>query len=544
MMNYGLGSALAQARRAQVSLDKATDPVDLRRQGYAPVYVPARLTHDKLLAMTMGHTPRLLLLSFVFLPVTVSCSSKGAGRTSDSGSGGSSDGGSDVDGSAGMGGSSDSLGPADSGGSVAGTGGNASGTGGGGATGGSSASRPCKHEIDNPSCWSARNVDRMLAVSRSLFGGIFDGRYILFVNATTGFNGASLRIDTQSDFAPSGWDTFDPSVLGSKGNRGGVFDGRYVYLTPTGAEHNGALGSTFDTVAARYDTQAAFAARSSWSSFDLTTASGTADLAVPGFRGAAFDGRYVYFAPGGIGTTVDTDILSGKVARVDTQAAFDAASSWTTFDLAGVDANATSFSGLVFDGRYLYFVPYEKTNARVARFDTQADFSVASSWSLFDPTTVNQYAAGFTGGVFDGRYVTFVPARASVPSFKCVVARYDTQGSFTAASSWSAFDTAVLKLESEPRFTGGAFDGRYVYLVPSSDDLLVRNDPEAPFSDVASWTVQDMSTVANDPSASGFTGAVFDGHYLYFVPTGVNLLRFDAREPGPMPMAIHGGSFY
>jgi hypothetical protein len=53
-----------------------------------------------------------------------------------------------------------------------------------------------------------------------------------------------------------------------------------------------------------------------------------------------------------------------------------------------------------------------------------------------------------------------------------------------------------------------------------------------------------MSTVANDPSASGFTGAVFDGHYLYFVPTGVNLLRFDAREPGPMPTAIHGGSFY
>ena len=134
MMNYGLGSALAQAQRAQVSLDKATAPVDLRRQGYAPVYVAARLTHDKLLAMTMGHTLRLLLLSFVFLPVTVSCSSKGAGRTSDSGSGGSSDGGSDVDGSAGMGGSSDSLGPADSGGSVAGTGGNASGTGGGGDT--------------------------------------------------------------------------------------------------------------------------------------------------------------------------------------------------------------------------------------------------------------------------------------------------------------------------------------------------------------------------------------------------------------------------
>jgi hypothetical protein len=490
----------------------------------------------------MGHTLQLLVLSFVFLPVMVSCSSKGAGRTSDSGGGVSSDGGSDVDGSAGTGGSSDSLGPASSGGSVAGTGGNPSGTG--GATGGSSAARPCKHEIDNPSCWSARNVDRMLAVSRSLFGGVFDGRSILFVNATMGFNGANLRYDTQSDFATSGWDTFDTSVLGSKGNRGGVSDGRYVYLTPTGAEYNGALGSTFDTVAARYDTQAAFAARSSWSSFDLTKASGTPDLTVPGFRGASFDGRYVYFAPGRSGTVNDTDIVSGRVARVDTQAAFDVASSWTTFDLAGVDANATSFSGLVFDGRYLYFVPYEKTNARVARYDTQADFSVASSWSLFDPTTVNQYAAGFTGGVFDGRYVTFVPARASDPSFKCVVARYDTQDSFTAASSWSAFDTAVLKLGSEPRFTGGAFDGRYVYLVPSSDDLLVRNDPEANFSDVASWTVQDMSTFANDPAASGFTGAVFDGHYLYFVPTGLNLLRFDAREPGPMPTAIHGGSFY
>src|SRR5580704_654028 len=39
--------------------------------------------------------------------------------------------------------------------------------------------------------------------------------------------------------------------------------------------------------------------------------------------------------------------------------AFDSVGGWSTYDLTNVDANAVDFSGAVFDGRYLYLLPYE-----------------------------------------------------------------------------------------------------------------------------------------------------------------------------------------
>jgi hypothetical protein len=108
-------------------------------------------------------------------------------------------------------------------------------------------------------------------------------------------------------------------------------------------------------------------------------------------------------------------------------------------------------------------------------------------------------------------------------------------------------------------FAGGAFDGRYVYLVPETNTgttsatgaqfvgngLVVRYDTTQPFGAASSWSTFDLK--ANFASTvSGFFGAVFDGRYLYLVPEGNTIAaRFDARTPSQMPSlpAFHGSFF-
>jgi len=85
-----------------------------------------------------------------------------------------------------------------------------------------------------------------------------------------------------------------------------------------------------------------------WLTYDLGAVSATAK----GYQGAAFDGRYVYLAPFTHGTKYD-----GLTTRYDTQMSFDGSTSWTTFDTASVTPGAQGFSGAVFDGRYIYLVP-------------------------------------------------------------------------------------------------------------------------------------------------------------------------------------------
>ncbi len=401
----------------------------------------------------------------------------------------------------------------------------------------------CKHELSNPACWSSFDVTALTEFKQAFVGAIFDGRYVQYVNSTDD----QLRFDSQADFSTSAsWSTFDLSKI-SFGFAGGAFDGRYAYVTPTLPANNGAAMMNYDAIAARYDTQAAFGASGSWSSFNVTRATGSADLTVPGFSGSAFDGRYVYFAPGYIGVlpsvNPDQEVASGNVSRYDSQAPFELASSWSSFDLTKVAATAAGYSGAVFDGRYLYLMPHETEHALAARYDTQADFATAGSWSTFETTTLNQYAGGFTGGIFDGRYVYFLPGRAQT-AFPSVVTRYDTQASFSTASSWAVFDTTALGATSFSTwlYSGGAFDGRYVYLIPPNGDPLLRYDTQGSFGSTQAWESVDLFRVSD--GATGFRGGAFDGRYLYLVPDGYNsAVRFDAGNNGTVPTSTHGSFF-
>jgi hypothetical protein len=384
---------------------------------------------------------------------------------------------------------------------------------------------------------------------------------------------------TQAPF----WSAFDLTTVqaGAKGFEGAAFDGRYLYFVPytqgqsaivtrydTQASFaSGASYTTFDTttlaagargfaggvfdgryiylvprfgggdVVARYDTQGAFGNAAAWATFTTTTA----DPAASGFVGGAFDGRYVYLVP----YNNASNAYHGVVTRYDTQAAFTAAGSWSTFDTTTVDAGAKGFYGAVFDGRYLYLVPWIRASGTyhglVARYDTQAPFATKASWSTFDTATVDAAAAGFSGGAFDGRYLYLVPGHGGV------TARYDTTMAFASAAAWSTYDLTKVAAGAYG-FTGATFDGRYIYFAPYAsstyDGLVARYDTLAPFAAAGSWATFD--TTAVNPAGVGFIGAIFDGRAVYLVPCtsgsyhGV-VLRFDAKAPPSMP-AIYGSS--
>ncbi len=169
---------------------------------------------------------------------------------------------------------------------------------------------------------------------------------------------------------------------------------------------------------------------STWETFDSSLVPSYRSSA--DFAGGTFDGRYVYYAS-----------ESRFVVRFDTTAAFGDPSAWSAANLPNPDGASQSYTGAVFDGRYVILVPAlvaGQSTAIATRFDTalESDFTATSSaaWQHFDLSTLSADSgaptAGYAGGVFDGRYVYFVPRRDGAGPFGRV-ARFDTAGSLDAA---------------------------------------------------------------------------------------------------------------
>jgi hypothetical protein len=410
-------------------------------------------------------------------------------------------------------------------------------------------------------------------------GGVFDGRYVYFAPSS---NGVVARVDTTSPAAFTqtlGWSSFDTSTLpndagGPRAYSGAAFDGRYVYFVPHAAL------AAYGGVVARFDTTADFTSASSWSTFDMSSLGADGGPSPKGFAGAASDGRYLYFVP-----SVDDAGPNGRVVRFDSTpvdsgtkdataaplldaALGDAAlgdagavtvtqsspfanpSLWSTFDIATTSDAATGFAGAAFDGTSFYFVPFDNggpvnggLSSILARYRADAGLAAASSWTSLDMTTVNGEAVSFAGAAYDGHYVYFVPHSRGV------ALRFDTRSTkFNAQSSWSAYDIGRLAPEAGASlsFYGASFDGRFVYYVPAATGFgtVVRYDTLATFGADCAWSSMDLTQI--DPAAAAYTGAVFDGEFVYLVPHGNGVVaRFDAKSPGALPAlpAFHG-SFY
>jgi len=418
--------------------------------------------------------------------------------------------------------------------------------------------------------WSFMGVGPLPGSGTAGFaGGTFDGRYVYFAG-----NAARVaRYDTTLAFnAPGAWSNYAP--MGPTGGFGGAaFDGRYVYFVPY-------LHGVVESVAARYDTLGVFNQADSWATFDLATLAADGGAATSGFFGAVFDGRFLFFIPRNDGAP------DGRVVRYDPLVSADAAAPiadagpsgadageggapvpgsfadptlWDSFDVSTINPEARGFAGGVAAAQSLFLMPYFNDafdgavhsgySGIAARHTFGTSLPSPSTWFTFDTTTVNSYANEFAGGAFDGQYVYYVPHGTGV------AARFDTTGTFTSIPSWSSYNVAqsvVLDSGLPVEYSGGAYDGRFIYFVPVSTGAarLTRYDTQSTFTADCAWSSFDpTSLAAGDAGAlEPFVGAVFDGTYLYLVPNaGPNPIfaRFTVRTPAPLPTTFPNfhGSF-
>src|SRR5687767_14927697 len=136
-----------------------------------------------------GSAPRARCL--VWLVVAAGCGSSPGVTNDAAGTGGGAGGASGLGGAGGAGVDGGLGGASAGGGGRGGSGGRGGAQGGTGGTG--VPPRPCAHEIDNPSCWSARDLTDFTDIAQSFTGAIFDGRYVTFVNGTSAPPQAQVR---------------------------------------------------------------------------------------------------------------------------------------------------------------------------------------------------------------------------------------------------------------------------------------------------------------------------------------------------------------
>lgn len=138
----------------------------------------------------------------------------------------------------------------------------------------------------------------------------------------------------------------------------------------------------------------------------------------------------------------------------------------------------------------------------------------------------------FGGGAFDGRYLYVVPGNNGATGLS-IVYRYDTKAAWGTGAGWESFDmTTAAGGAAAKGYYGAIFDGRFVYLTPfynggSGHGLIARYDTMRAFTSATSWTFLDIAS-----KGAGFGGAAFVGQHVYFMPTlisGSRIARYDTK---------------
>jgi hypothetical protein len=361
-------------------------------------------------------------------------------------------------------------------------------------------------------------------------GGTSDGTNLYFAPTTNSDAGLFLQHAINGQL--SSWNAFDFGALGipKQAYQGAAYDGRYVYF---------ASRSVTPSYALRYDTDASFDATSAWSSFDVDTAGQPDAGKTPlGFSGVVFDGRYVYFVPYNNGTIAryDTkppvsDAGAPDAGDAAVPGAFATSAHWQAFDTSTLDNRSTGFQGAIFDGHFIYLVPY---NAVVfERYDTtnKMGFGNPSAWSSYEIDTLPNAPKTFAGAVYDGHFIYLVPHTGHI------TLRYDSSKGLTGSAFTELDMSTVLPAYDGGAisFNAGAFDGRFVYYMPAYDSghEIVRYDTLSPFTAPCAWEALDLST--SNAQLGTYWGGIYDGHYLWFVPSHSMVVRYETKTPAALP---------
>lgn len=323
--------------------------------------------------------------------------------------------------------------------------------------------------INETASYTSFNITTNFPSSYAFEMGTFDGRYVYYTPFFRADyqSGLVIRYDTTKSFASTAsWSSFDILANSSTGNAtysfsGAQFDGRYIYFIPSKGTIN--TTATYTGVLWRYDTTQTFSTTAAWSSMDLQSISLNFNACQS--IGNAFDGRYVY-----IGVR-DYNLLSTttELIRYDITKSFTDTGAYQYIDIkavVGLSAVYSTFSSFGFDGTNLYVYNYgsqSSSSLTVLKYDVSRPFTSSASWQKLDLHAQNVNYRGYIGCQFDGRFIYFIPYENKL------LLRYDTTKPFVQTASWTSFDIAAT-YTTYRGFYDGCFDGKYLYLAPYFDE--------------------------------------------------------------------------
>jgi hypothetical protein len=183
----------------------------------------------------------------------------------------------------------------------------------------------------------------------------------------------------------------------------------------------------------------------------------------------------------------------------------------------GATPVTAAYSGNTFDGRYIYFAPF--ISDTFLRFDTQGtSLNTFADWEQMSMSTALGFIqnSAYSGNTFDGRYIYFAPYDSDT------FLRFDTQGtSFTTAADWQTMSmSTAIGAMLDNAYKGNTFDGRYIYFTSYDSDTFLRFDTQGTsFTTAGDWQTMSMSTTQGAaPLDIAYVGNTSDGRYIYFAP--------------------------
>jgi uncharacterized protein (TIGR03437 family) len=335
----------------------------------------------------------------------------------------------------------------------------------------------------------------------------------------------------------------------------------------TSAQVTIAVGSTsasaFNTLT---PTIAIFDPETGLANLPTITTDGTTFSEVGYQQGNLVNGKILYYpyavltANGtNLQATITSAIAYGVLVSYDASTSgFTDASNWSFFDMSTLDASAIGFNSAVVVGNNVYMVPIGNHNGGLPTFvlyDATKAVTDPTAYQFVDAPARNGGLGptyGWCEGVFDGRYIYYVPNMdpdaGSTTVFSGNVIRYDTTTPFSlSGGGWSNFDMTTVN-PAAAAFQSGIYDGhRFIYYLPFRNKLMVRYDTQygtpgtpnpAAFTTPAAYTVLDTTQLGtaglpqvtgtgNATNLTGFTGgavvwdAAQQNEYLYMVPWAI-----------------------
>ena len=225
-----------------------------------------------------------------------------------------------------------------------------------------------------------------------------------------------LRYDTTKEFSsPTGWERFDTKIHGSY--IGAASDGEKIYYGPYTQKNESGVIITDKSTLLIYDTNKLFDDRNSWEYRSISYGI---------YGGIGFNGTHVVFAPFCQLVPKENFPECGKIMFLDTN----------TQKISYSKISHGAYNGVIETDDALYLVP------RVNNENIRSDFiQIKNSIETFSPIIG---LGGYWGGTYDGRYVYFSPYEIPNSVIRNgEFLRYDTSMHFSNSDSWESISFSI-----------------------------------------------------------------------------------------------------